>query len=216
MTVLTANLIQGETPLDNILSFYKEANAENVTRLLVRCKKMYDARVDVKKILYQIIMVSDLCQTLKRKRDIALEDRVLQLLRKLISQLSNFKHENKMFKAKFIFDGIDKYSDCQELEDAILSGEFYVERVKEPPKKEMKEQHTSITPQTKRSEASATQVNKAVIAVPPIQIPPKEEPVRQVRDSTIQTEDIQKASKLESPPHYPPAQKKAEIVQTQP
>lgn len=110
--MLTANLIQGETPLDNILSFYKEANAENVTRLLVRCKKMYDARVDVKKILYQIIMVSDLCQTLKKKRDIALEDRVLQLLRKLISQLSNFKHENKMFKAKFIFDGIDKYSDC--------------------------------------------------------------------------------------------------------
>lgn len=58
-----------------------------------------------------------------------------------------------MFKAKFIYDGIDKYSDVQELEDAILSGDFYVRTiVVEPPKKEVKEQHTSITPKTQRNE----------------------------------------------------------------
>lgn len=55
ITVLTANLIQGDNPLESILNFYKDASLENVTRLLVRCKKMYDARVDVKKILHSII-----------------------------------------------------------------------------------------------------------------------------------------------------------------
>jgi hypothetical protein len=55
LTVLTTNLIQGDTPLDNVLNFYQQPTVENVTRLLIRCKKMYDARVDVKKIVLSII-----------------------------------------------------------------------------------------------------------------------------------------------------------------
>ncbi|TNV87478.1 hypothetical protein FGO68_gene6489 [Halteria grandinella] len=194
LTVLTANLIQGETPLDNILNFYKDPTIENVTRLLVRCKKMYDARVDVKKILYQIIMITDLVQILKKKRDIPLEDKVLQLLRKLISQLSNFKHENKMFKAKFIYDGIDKYSDVQELEDAILSGDFYVRTiVVEPPKKEVKEQHTSITPKTQRNEIKQSQVDanvgKEEITVKQGAGVEAEQKGHKLKDIIMQTED---------------------------
>lgn len=55
LIVLTTNLISGDTPLENVLNFYQQPTVENVTRLLVRCKKMYDARVDVKKIIHFII-----------------------------------------------------------------------------------------------------------------------------------------------------------------
>jgi hypothetical protein len=57
LIVLTTNLISGDTPLENVLSFYQQPTIENVTRLLVRCKKMYDARVDVKKIILLIIQL---------------------------------------------------------------------------------------------------------------------------------------------------------------
>lgn len=108
LTVLTANLISGDTPLESILNFYKDPSLENVTRLLVRCKKMYDARVDVKKILYGIIQLKDMIAILKLRRNAELEDQCLTLMRKLNSQFSNFKHENKIFRAKFMFDGVDK------------------------------------------------------------------------------------------------------------
>lgn len=55
LIVLTTNLISGDTPLENVLNFYQQPTLESVTRLLVRCKKMYDARVDVKKIIHFII-----------------------------------------------------------------------------------------------------------------------------------------------------------------
>ena len=74
LTVLTANLIQGETPLDSILNFYKDPSRENVTRLLVRCKKMYEARVDVKKILHSIIQAQDMLAELAAKRNPDLEE----------------------------------------------------------------------------------------------------------------------------------------------
>lgn len=85
LTVLTANLIQGDTPLDSILQFYEEPTVENVTRLLVRCKKMYDARVDVKKILHSIIHIEDMLYQLRLRREITLEEQCLQVLRKLES-----------------------------------------------------------------------------------------------------------------------------------
>ena len=42
--------------------------------------------------------------------------------------MSNFKNENKIFKAKFIFDAVDYYQYMQELEDGLTSGEFYVQQ----------------------------------------------------------------------------------------
>jgi hypothetical protein len=46
---------------------------------------------------------------LNLKRDKTLEEQCLQHLRRMQSQLSNFKNENKIFKAKFIFDNVDIY-----------------------------------------------------------------------------------------------------------
>lgn len=58
LIVLTTNLIQGDTPLESILNFYREPTRELVTRLLIRCKKMYEARVDAKKILHSILLLN--------------------------------------------------------------------------------------------------------------------------------------------------------------
>lgn len=49
--VLTKNMILSEMSLDRIFESYSEIIRENVIKLLLRCVKMYDARVDVKKIL---------------------------------------------------------------------------------------------------------------------------------------------------------------------
>lgn len=94
LVVLTANLIQGDTHIDHILHYYKEPSVENVTRLLVRCKKMYEARADVKKILLSLVICDDLLEHVTRET----EEQCLQALRKAQGLLSSFKHENKMFR----------------------------------------------------------------------------------------------------------------------
>jgi len=69
LVVLTANLIQGDTHLDHILHYYKDPSIENVTRLLVRCKKMYEARGDVKKILLSLVICGELLQHVTRETE---------------------------------------------------------------------------------------------------------------------------------------------------
>lgn len=49
------NMIAADISLEHIFEYYKEITRENVIKLLLRCKKMYEARVDVKKILTNII-----------------------------------------------------------------------------------------------------------------------------------------------------------------
>ena len=127
LTVLTTNLIQGDTPLDNVLNFYQQPTVENVTRLLIRCKKMYEARVDVKKIVHSIIHLQELLASLSLKRDKDVEEQAIFVVRRLQSQLSNFKNENKIFKAKFIFEATDYYQYVLDLEESLTSGEYYVQ-----------------------------------------------------------------------------------------
>lgn len=55
LEVLTMNMIATDISLDHIFEYYKDVNRDNVIKLLLRCKKMYDARVEVKKILSLII-----------------------------------------------------------------------------------------------------------------------------------------------------------------
>ncbi len=55
LEVMTLNMIATDVSLDKIFEFYKEITRKNVIKLLLRCKKMYDARIEVKKILALII-----------------------------------------------------------------------------------------------------------------------------------------------------------------
>ena len=58
--MLTENMIVGDITLDRIFDICKEVTRENVIKLLLRCKKMYEARVDIKKILFELIRKEDI------------------------------------------------------------------------------------------------------------------------------------------------------------
>jgi hypothetical protein len=55
LEVLTKNMIAGEIPLERIFEFYHEAKRENVIKLLLRSRKMYEARGDVRNILLCLV-----------------------------------------------------------------------------------------------------------------------------------------------------------------
>lgn len=44
-------MIAGEVPLSNIIEYYQEPTRENVIIMILRCKKMYEARMEVKRII---------------------------------------------------------------------------------------------------------------------------------------------------------------------
>jgi hypothetical protein len=53
-------MIVGDVTLERIFEICDDVSRENVIKLLLRCKKMYEARVDIKKILLEIIKKEDL------------------------------------------------------------------------------------------------------------------------------------------------------------
>ena len=55
LEVLTMNMIATDISLDKIYEYYKEINRKNVIKLMLRCRKMYEARTEVKKIFKLII-----------------------------------------------------------------------------------------------------------------------------------------------------------------
>lgn len=54
------NMVMSDVSLDRILHLCRDITRENVIKLLLRCKKMYEARVDVKKILQLIIQKEEM------------------------------------------------------------------------------------------------------------------------------------------------------------
>ena len=53
-------MIAGDVPISNIIDYYQEATRENVIHLILRCKKMYEARTEVKRIIKMLIMQQDM------------------------------------------------------------------------------------------------------------------------------------------------------------
>jgi hypothetical protein len=48
---MTLNMIATDVSMEKIFEYYNEITRTNVIKLLLRCKKMYEARIEVKKIL---------------------------------------------------------------------------------------------------------------------------------------------------------------------
>lgn len=48
LEVLTLNMIATDISLEKIYEYYKEINRPNVIKLLLRCKKMFEARIEVR------------------------------------------------------------------------------------------------------------------------------------------------------------------------
>jgi hypothetical protein len=56
LKLLTSNMIAGEVPISNIIEYYQEPTRENVIIMILRCKKMYEARIEVKRIIQLLII----------------------------------------------------------------------------------------------------------------------------------------------------------------
>ena len=63
--VLTRNMVSSDVSLERIFQHYEEITIENVIRLLLRCKMLYEARVDVRSILLSIIKKEKLFKELE-------------------------------------------------------------------------------------------------------------------------------------------------------
>lgn len=60
LKLLAKNMIAGDVPISNILDYYQEPTRENVILLILRCKKMYEARLEVKRIIKMLIMKDEM------------------------------------------------------------------------------------------------------------------------------------------------------------
>ncbi len=56
LKLLTSNMIAGDVPISNIIDYYSEPTRENVIIMILRCKKMYEARIEVKRIIQLLII----------------------------------------------------------------------------------------------------------------------------------------------------------------
>eukprot|EP00347_Sterkiella_histriomuscorum_P004324 403360877 len=119
--VLTCNMIQSDISLDRIFEYYDEITRPNVIKMMLRCRLLYQARVDVKQILLQIIRKEEMYQDIKQlmtlgeanlqrlnQQELAkLFSDGLRLIQRLLSSINNFRHEHKIFKSQFIFKNQD-------------------------------------------------------------------------------------------------------------
>jgi len=106
-------MIMGDVTIERIFEFYDDITRENVIKLLLRCKKMYEARVDVKKILRLIMAKETLLEkaspileekaSYKSERDKPIVMEALRMTSRILRELNQFKAEHKIFKGKFIF-----------------------------------------------------------------------------------------------------------------
>ena len=75
--VLTANMITADVSIEKIFEHYSEINRENVIKLLLRCRMLYVARLDIKSILLQIIKKEKAFRSIEKMMNDALERKVI-------------------------------------------------------------------------------------------------------------------------------------------
>lgn len=75
--VLTANMITADVSIEKIFEHYSEINRENVIKLLLRCRMLYVARLDIKSILLQIIKKEKAFRSIEKMMNDALERKLI-------------------------------------------------------------------------------------------------------------------------------------------
>lgn len=128
LQVLNENMIIGDIPLESIFQLYKETTHDNAILLTMRCKILYDARVQVRRILTLLIQHNELAEHYKpllgkkarlNEAEMVLLRQAMRLLQRLESALSLFKEDHKIFKGKFLYGGKDQYLEVPRLQIAI-------------------------------------------------------------------------------------------------
>lgn len=75
--VLTTNMITADVSIEKIFDHYSEITRENVIKLLLRCRMLYVARLDIKAILLQIIKKEKAFRSIEKMMSDALERKVI-------------------------------------------------------------------------------------------------------------------------------------------
>jgi hypothetical protein len=119
------NLIATDVSLANICQYYKEVTRENVIKLLLRCKNLYEARTEVKKILFLVLKADQLGKWLSTliSPPYGEENKVFEfkhLVERVRTCLHTFRHEHKIFKGSFIYKGEDYELMCDNSEKMVL------------------------------------------------------------------------------------------------
>ena len=101
-------MIIGETSLEKLFEYYSDVKREIVIKMLIRCKKLYESRADVKKIMTYIIMkeelfdkrsgVYDIFEKNQKMNKITKGDQEklnegLKMISRILSAINHFKEE---------------------------------------------------------------------------------------------------------------------------
>ena len=70
-------MITADVSIEKIFEHYSEINRENVIKLLLRCRMLYVARLDIKSILLQIIKKEKAFRSIEKMMNDALERKVI-------------------------------------------------------------------------------------------------------------------------------------------
>ncbi len=120
---MTLNMIATDVSMEKIFEYYNEITRTNVIKLLLRCKKMYEARIEVKKILTLIFRKEILLKwflTFKDSLPVDIPEPeaqkiydLMRLTERLMGIINQFRTEHKIFKGQFLFRGSDYMEICQ-------------------------------------------------------------------------------------------------------
>lgn len=117
---LTADMIEQELPLNMFFTYYKEVSRKNVIKLLLRCKRLYDARNSIVSILASLVHVDIMMEpdsvlwTVLQDKAVRMEihmdmvRRCLRFLSATLTKISIFQTENKLFRGGFKFNDQDQ------------------------------------------------------------------------------------------------------------
>ena len=164
ITVLNTNMVRPDI-CDNILfTHYQEVTKKNVIKLLLRVKRLYDARNEAVNIIKLVIEVealtqpkSDLWRILQDNSGSLLKESYKELLKKVLRMLSNtltritiFQQEHHLFKDEFKFNG-KEYRDHIRYLGKIIGGFLRLKSEKNPALQDtglLQEDHTEHTEQS--------------------------------------------------------------------
>ncbi len=63
LKVITNNMVNADMPVQKILDMYERVERQNVIVLILRCKKLYEARFDVRRLLVFLLQKEVQIQT---------------------------------------------------------------------------------------------------------------------------------------------------------
>lgn len=133
--ILTMNMVKPDICNYILFTHYKEVTKKNVIKLLLRCKRLYNARTEVVNILKMVLEVEcvlkpksaiwrvlqdDSVEPLKKGHH-AVVSRTLRVLSNALTRITIFDQEHRLFHGGFTFNKVDYRNYLSDI-GAIIGG----------------------------------------------------------------------------------------------